>query len=310
MFPRLIADEDLPLTCHPQDDSDDIARGLLPFIPAILVIITILAVLHYAAHIHIAAHRRRLAAKEETDASAPPPAELSFFGRIAERRRRRKERSRRIRAAPAAIRDFLSALFTAVPVDPEKEAERQRIISAEAEGSSSVSLSRRSANWMAVDVEAAPFALGDDSDSDVSDDTPYTRRLAEPRARFARDAESITLVGSERSDDDAASESGSVSGASDSDGSTTMEMDLRRFREATFLVGSLVGERRGAASVPPPRPASPSGSLPGYASDDPYPVWDRRERASSLASSLDGAVADGFRYAPGATTVATATAKN
>ncbi|KAH6672750.1 hypothetical protein F5X68DRAFT_42432 [Plectosphaerella plurivora] len=294
-------DSSVPAVTTPSDDTDDIKR----FAGSILVIMLVLAAVFYAAHLHIVAHRRRAAAKEETDASAPPPAELGFFGRIAERRRRRKERSRRIRAAPAAIRNFIIALFTPLPVDAEKEAERQRIHDVEpaqsaqsAQRAHSLNLPRRSGNWMAVDVEAGSFALGDSSDSDESDDTPYTRRLAEPRTRFSRDAESITLVGSERSDDDAASESGSVSSGSDSE-STTMEMDLRRFREATFMVGNLVGERRGAATVPPPRPASPASSLPGYASDDPYPAWARRQRASSTASSSDGMVADGFRYTPG-----------
>ncbi|KAM0275947.1 hypothetical protein ACHAQH_007248 [Verticillium albo-atrum] len=163
---------------------------------------------------------------------------------------------------------FLRKVFVRAPRDEEKDAEAHRM--------------------GATDLEAQTFVVGSDTDS-----VRWPSRTPSRSQSFSfsrdRDAESITLVGTEGSESGyAGSDSGDSDADSDrsegsSDGSTTMEMDLAALRDMAVRVGRVIGRAR---------TISITASLPGYTTEDGSvpPAYD--EEAGSVAGGTARPSAD------------------
>lgn len=242
----------------------------------------------------------------------------------------------------ASTRRFLRRLFCRASLeDEEKEAERQRALEDGHHGPPAMRAATPPPRWVPIDRDtqiyrvatppAESFVVGSDVDDEEEEDD-HRRVLGRPRS--IRDSESITLVGTEGSEsgrdsdeedlddnekghslpesEDGASEDESESGASEM--STTMEMDLARFREATLMVSSMVAAGEGRMRMQQQereaqarreqrrRPLSPANSLPGYTSDDGRPpAYEDMTHHGAAAELADSVVANGFRYMPGGT---------
>ncbi|ROT42160.1 hypothetical protein SODALDRAFT_326328 [Sodiomyces alkalinus F11] len=259
-----------------------------------------------------------------------------------ERRRRRAARcaraAERRAAVKASVRRFFRRVFCRAGLeDEEKEAERQRVLEdGHVPGAPTwrwVPISRPGQFNQVNAPPAELFSVGSGVDEEEEEED---HRHVLDRPRSIRDSESITLVGTEGSEsgrdsyeegeddaddekghslpesDDGASESGSESSVSDM--STTMEVDLARFRAVTVVVSNMVAAGEGMMRMRErereqqdaqsrngwSRPLSPASSLPGYTSDDGLPpAYADTTHHGAAAELPDAVISNGFRYVPG-----------
>ncbi|EGY16848.1 hypothetical protein VD0002_g4596 [Verticillium dahliae] len=166
---------------------------------------------------------------------------------------------------------FIRKFFVRAPESKERAAESHRMV--------------------ATDLEAQTFVVGSDTDSVRCPSRASSRAQSFSFSRD-RDAESITLVGTEGSEsgyagsDSGDSDTGSERSEGSSEGSTTMEMDLAALRDMALRVGRVIGRAR-AISV--------TASLPGYTTEDGSvpPAYD--EETGSVADGASRTSADGKR---------------
>ncbi|KAL2760339.1 hypothetical protein ACRALDRAFT_1059822 [Sodiomyces alcalophilus JCM 7366] len=317
-----LAGEEKPLSFL-DDHGDDVLFYLVP----IIAVISLICMLHCCCV-------RWNARRASRDSWCAHNRREELRRRWAERRSRVTERWAIVKAS---VRRVFDRIFCRASLeDEEKEAERQRVLE-DGHGPSPpprwVPINRHSTQFDRVATPPVDFfTIGSDVDDEEADD--HRRVLGRPRS--IRDSESITLVGTEGSEsgrdsddedvdsndekghsllesDDGASENESESGVSDM--STTMEMDLARFREATMVVSNMVAagegrmrmlereqvrERVAQARSEWRRPLSPASSLPGYASDDGRPpTYEDANHPGGAGELADSVIANGFRYVPG-----------
>ncbi|KAM0325893.1 hypothetical protein ACHAQA_007196 [Verticillium albo-atrum] len=242
--------------------------------------------------------------RSEREAARDARRETRWRARAARWANRRAAKEKRRAAVKLAVFNFINRVFRAGGPGDEEEKYEQQDATASCHRERITAFFKQifvrraqeeeekdgeARRMTATDLEAQTFVVGSDTDSVRWPSRPASRsasRSASLSRSFSfmrdRDAESITLVGTEGSESGyAGSDSGdSDSGSERSEGSATMEMDLAALRDMAVRVGRVIGRAR---------TISITASLPGYTTEDGGAVPPAYDEEA-------GAVADGPQH--------------